>query len=401
MNTYQRDTVKTVLHGFKTSSYVGKSDRNLRTDRLAPGPFIDSTRKGHTLPTFEDLLDGLQRLPAGLDARGLTQCLSWYLNIRDTFTPKLELNVIHTQSLIRALREPLKPFGPQNLDRNALEEWRDKGTFETLEIESKKYGYKDITAQANALRRTQLHLNLDEDDVSMSLTIPVRRVLMFPFLALHGVASIALKMGIQKAENREAAREVEATKRALEARWTAEEEVVEENKTEELQVDEAAMKPATMQTQQPYRIPKRPHPVDTDMLSVHKKRAPNTDLRNESVPRRLSPAPTRSHDMTYRTLSWQAPTVPSSAYAPPYQQQQHGQPDVYGRRDYQVRQPEPRSSDPHPYPGRSGVPGGSFGHGGQYPQPSPAYKQHSGQHSGQHAPPGPLYDRHGNVIQRW
>jgi hypothetical protein len=112
LNNYQRDTVKTVIVGFKTSSYKGKSDRNLRTEHLVSGPHIKSLRKGYTLPTFEDLVRGLQRLPSGLDARGLSQCLSWYLNICDSFSPKLELNVLHAQSLIRALRQPLKPFGP-------------------------------------------------------------------------------------------------------------------------------------------------------------------------------------------------------------------------------------------------------------------------------------------------
>jgi hypothetical protein len=97
MNSYQRDTVKTVLPGFKTATYKGKADRDLRVDHLAPGPHIEKTRKGFTLPTFEDLVHGLQRLPSGLDARGLTQCLSWYLNMRDSFTPKLALNVLHSR----------------------------------------------------------------------------------------------------------------------------------------------------------------------------------------------------------------------------------------------------------------------------------------------------------------
>jgi hypothetical protein len=215
MNNYQRDLVKIALPGFKTTSYKGKSDRNLRTDHLAPGRTVE--RRGHTLPTFDDLLRGLQRLPSGLDARGLTQCLSWYINNRDTFTPKLELNVLHTQSLIRALREPLKPFGPQNLDRNALEVWRDKDTFETVEIEEKSHNYKGVASASNECRRSQLHLNLDEDDVSMVLDLPVRHILLFPGLAIcHGMTSAALQMGIRKTENHKATREGGAMKRELE-----------------------------------------------------------------------------------------------------------------------------------------------------------------------------------------
>lgn len=287
MNGYQRDAVKTAIPGFKTSTHKGKSDRNLRTDELKPGQFVEATRKGFTLPTFEDLVRGLKRLPSGLDARGLSQCLSWYLNIRDTFNPKLELNVLHTQSLIRALRQPLKPYGPQNLDRNALEEWRSNGTFEFVEIENSEHVPGGNIFDMLAPKRSRLHLNLDNESVSMDLTLPIRHVLTLPFLALHGVVSEALKYGIDKADNRQEARIGATAQRSLEAKLAA---------TAAAQADEEMCEPpdqsrwptpSTAQDLQEHqahpRIPKRPLPIQPGQLSVHKRAKPDTIPSQPSI----------------------------------------------------------------------------------------------------------------------
>jgi hypothetical protein len=444
MNNYQRDLVKIALPGFKTTSYRGKSDRNLRTDHLAPGRTVE--RRGHTLPTFDDLLRGLQRLPSGLDARGLTQCLSWYINNRDTFTPKLELNVLHTQSLIRALREPLKPFGPQNLDRNALEEWRDKDTFETVEIEEKSHNYKGVASGSNEHRRSQLHLNLDEDDVSMVLDLPVRHILLFPGLAIcHGMASAALQMGIQKAENRQAAREGEATKRELEKKWAAGKEDVEEE--EHMEVDNPVAALPAVELQQLYRMPKRPLPVEVGSLSAHMKPAIPIGPRNPSAPRlhapapprllapapprSLAPLPPRPAYTTYTNRRWVAPGVDfayapyhqSSANAPSHQssgygplhgsyasldqqqQQQQMQPAPHPRRVYQ----DPRTSDPRQNGRPTPFTRPTAGYGEQYVPPSHGYDQYTPRY--QYLPRGyeydqrPLreheYDQYGNVVRRW
>jgi hypothetical protein len=338
MNNYQRDLVKTALPGFKTASYKGKSDRNLRVDRLAPGPHIESTRKGYTLPTFEELVRGLHRLPSGLDARGLTQCISWYLNIRDTFTPKLELNVLHTQSLIRALREPLKPFGPQNLDRNALQEWKTTGTFETVEIEDKKHDHTRVTAVPERQCRTQMHMNLDKDDVSMNVTLPIRHVLTFPFLALHGVISEALKMGIRKAEMRRAARtEGEVENASEQASQDKDVDVIAEEKEVS-----SLVQPESEEPKKPYRIPKRTRPDEQQQLPAPKRPYASTGYRE------LAPAPPRS-DSGHLSRAWNAP-APSSAYAPP----PTGQESVYSRRDFAARQSEPRRGGGRPYNRSSG-----------------------------------------------
>lgn len=275
MNNYQRDTVKTVLPGFKTTSYKGKADKNLRTDGLAPGPYIESMRKGLVLPTFEDLVQGLQRLPSGLDARGLTQCLTWYLNIRHTFTPKLELNVLHTQSLIRALRQPLKPFGPQNLDRNALEEFRGKGTFETVGIENNAQLPGGNVPNMLALERSRMHLNLDDYSVSMDLTLPVRHVLTLPFIALHKVVEEALKFGIDKAENRREARTGDAAQKALEAKFAAGAAAQFDEEMEDGPDQGRSPTPAAVpEHEAPTRVAKRPLSIQADQLSSHKKTKP-------------------------------------------------------------------------------------------------------------------------------
>jgi hypothetical protein len=387
MNGYQRDTVKTALPGFKTTSYQGKSDRNLRTDCFEPGPHIQSIRKGYSLPTFDDLVRGLQRLPSGLDARGLTQSLAWYLRNRDSFTPRLELNVLHTQSLIRALREPLKPFGPQNLDRNALEEWRNKGTFEALELEDGNQVYGGVAAKLGPSGRTILRLNLDKDEVSMDLTLPIRHVFTFPFLALHGVVSEALKMGISKAENRQKARHGVAKRREHGREKLA--NTAEANEGEFDKEEKIPTYSTTEGLQTPYRTPKRPIPVDVDLLSSHKKPKTLTDPR-PSLPLHMF-APAAPHPlassyapgMSIMSRNWND-FAPSSAYAP----QQQGQEDVYGRRDYQAWQPDALQGETRPF-GRSSLPGEygyegqttvgtGYHHRGQTPSGSGYY--HQGQH---------------------
>jgi hypothetical protein len=326
MNQYQRDAVKTEMPDFKTVGYNGIGDRNLRTEHLTTGPYIHAVRKGHSLPTFEDLVRGLRRLPDGLDARGLTQCLSWYINMRDTFMPKLEMNVLHAQSLIRALRQPLKPFGPQNLDRNALEQWQTTGTVDSVEVEDNPY--QPLPAMKST-RRMQLHLKLDKDEVSLNFTLPISRILTFPFLALHGVVEEAFKVGIDKAERR---RE-ETAKRAMEAEWVAKAAAWFPMVTAE--VHNAPAQPTSKVFQDPYRIPKRPLPVETEQLA-----AQATVSRVMSPPRGpaagrfrpIVPAPPRptmsSHPqgLAYSSWTWNAPG-PTLASAPQYQ----GQPDEYGR----------------------------------------------------------------------
>ncbi|KAF2027090.1 hypothetical protein EK21DRAFT_72727 [Setomelanomma holmii] len=337
----QRDTVKTSIPGFKTGSHKGKSDRNLRTDQLDMGPHIKAMRKGFTLPTFQDLLRGLQKLPAGLDARDLTQCLAWYIGICESFTPKLDLNVLHTQSLVRALRQPLKPFGPQNLDRNALEEWRSKGCFDDFKIEHKQRHPHQTNCTTDSLPRSQLHLNLDTEEILLNHTFPIRHMLTFPFVALHRVVSEALKLGIEKAELRQASRQQEVAKSKLEAKWaarrssSAEVEMADEESQVKEEPADVPSAPAVPDPNKPYRMPKCPHLEEPDLQ-------PPRGTKIPAGPRMLAPAPPRQHSSHPQhggpsSRPWSVPALPWAENLRPSEQDA-----IYGRQNQATRPPDPR-----------------------------------------------------------
>ncbi|KAJ4321630.1 hypothetical protein N0V94_002830 [Neodidymelliopsis sp. IMI 364377] len=218
MNQIQRDDVKLVLPGFRTSGHECVEDPDAYTNHLTPGAYLEKKLKGYTVPTFEDLLRGLSYLPSGMDARELTQCLSWYLGVRDTFHPKLELSVLHTQALTRALRLPLELIGSQNLDKIALQEWQDNGTFEKVKIMSNEpdtAAHKNGTNDAAQPRRSQAIFDISDNliDLKLHVNISIRHVLTFPFLALHGAVGEALQLGVRTSERRRIAREGPITPR--------------------------------------------------------------------------------------------------------------------------------------------------------------------------------------------
>ncbi|USP75538.1 hypothetical protein yc1106_02812 [Curvularia clavata] len=206
MNTFQRDSFKKVIPGFKSDTFNLKHDRNLHTLHLSPGKYIIDMSGGFTVPTLDDITRGLRHLASGLDARCMTECLDWYLSWRNAFTPPLQLNVLQVQALSRALRVPLRPFGPQNLDLNALAEWKEKGRFEERPVARRAL----IQSTVNRLRtdgdieekKNQISINLSTEKVKLHFQFPIRHVLTFPFLALHGVVGEGLKLGIAKAEKR-------------------------------------------------------------------------------------------------------------------------------------------------------------------------------------------------------
>lgn len=209
MNQLQRDTVQRSLPGFKTIGYEGKGDSAMRVDQLKPGAYLEKKIKGYTVPTFDDLLRGLKFVPTGPDARGLTQCLTWYLEICDTFQPRLDLNVLHAQALIRALKMPSQPVGTQDLNRYALQHWREDKGFKKIDTVNKGpretyEGRKEEIASKSASERAVV--NIRTETIRTEVSIPLRNILAFPFLALHGVVSAGLKMGIDKAEQRRATR---------------------------------------------------------------------------------------------------------------------------------------------------------------------------------------------------
>jgi hypothetical protein len=218
MNQIQRDDVKLALPGFKTSGHECVEDSDAYTNHLTPGVYLEKKLKGYTVSTFEDLLRGLSCLPSGIDARELTQCLRWYLGVRDTFHPKLELSVLHTQALTRALRLPLEPIGSQNLDKLSLQGWQDKGTFEKVRIMSNEPDtteHKNETNDTAQPKRSQAIFDITNDpiDLKLHVNLPIRNILTFPFLAIHGVISEALQLGISNSERRRVAREGPVTPR--------------------------------------------------------------------------------------------------------------------------------------------------------------------------------------------
>ncbi|ORY11071.1 hypothetical protein BCR34DRAFT_588204 [Clohesyomyces aquaticus] len=136
--------------------YEGRPCRNLYTDDLVASELVQKC--GYSLPTFDDLLKGLVYLPDGLDARGLTEALAWYVQHRNLFSPRLLFNVMHTRDLVRALQIPLKPIGKRNLDKTALEDWRANGTFEKREVAKLPRTFWEMEeAKAGLPERVSLH----------------------------------------------------------------------------------------------------------------------------------------------------------------------------------------------------------------------------------------------------
>jgi hypothetical protein len=367
INQAQRDMVKGIIKGFKTDVLNGKHERNLYTDHFTLGQYLEVNRPGFTLPTFDDLLRGLHHLPSGLDARGLTECLSWYLNFRDSFTPKLDLNVLHAQALIRALRLSLKPFGPQNLDCNALKEWKEKGCFEERKVYYEPAKPTPTTREAGDQRRTQMHMNLNDHEVQLDLTLPLRHVLTFPFLALHSVVGAALKMGIDKAENRQAEREGAEGRRRLEAKWAA-----RLAGDPELDEDESNDKPAAVEVEEqqeeslmevkkePNRIPKRSiTPADLRTLAPMPKKSMASSPKDatDTLPPHIPTGPCADQpllamDSAYLTRDY-GTRAPSPAYTAD---------SAYGRRGCEPQRPtdqrDPSSRGGRPYArGRGGYQG--------------------------------------------
>jgi hypothetical protein len=215
MNQIQRDTVIRILPNFKTTDYEDKEDPNLYTDQLKPGAYLEKKFKGYILPAFDDLLRGLTSLSQESDAGPLTQCLSWYLRVCNAFTPKLELNVLHAQALIRALRQPSNHIGKPNQNRFALHQWKVRGTFPSnehmalMEITAESKGH----FQQRLPPKTSLDVRSEPIRLELQVDIPIRHVLTFPFLALHGVVAEAFKVGIHKAETQKALRSSTTTPR--------------------------------------------------------------------------------------------------------------------------------------------------------------------------------------------
>jgi hypothetical protein len=128
------------------------------------------------------------------------------VNIKDLFSPPLEINVLHTQSLVRALRIPLKVHGQRNLDKIALEEWRRNERFVEREVKSEMWKTEKGGAEKEKLEKSKVEICLEEATVKMHVKVKLRHVLMFPFLCMVGMAAKGVEMGVRKAEKTKAER---------------------------------------------------------------------------------------------------------------------------------------------------------------------------------------------------
>ncbi|KAL5457921.1 hypothetical protein PMIN06_003641 [Paraphaeosphaeria minitans] len=216
VNQFFRDVLKHEVSDFKVSNFQGKPDRNLYTDHLRPSKLLNGSRYGFVVPTFGQLLEGLVYLPVGLDARGLTQCLAWYLDLRDTFTPRLDLNVLHAQSLMRALQMPLRPYEPRDLDKLALQEWKENEQFAKRRADEQESSDADrVDHSPKQLTRSRVTINTDTETLGVDVVVKLRHILTFPYLAIGRMLCKAFELGIEKAESRKVAREAEeATEKA-------------------------------------------------------------------------------------------------------------------------------------------------------------------------------------------
>jgi hypothetical protein len=214
LNQVLRDTLGHVLPSNKPSdsAYESRSNRNIYTDHLRPGKYVEQMCGGYVVPTFDDLLRGLKYIPTGLDARDLTQCLVWYLHIKEMFSPPLEMNVLHTQSLIRALQQPLVAHGLRNLDKIALEEWKRDGKFTEEEVKGETYRYERQSQEKRKSVKSKMEIAVHDESIKIQVSLPLRHVFMFPFLAMIGMASKGIQVGVAKAEERRTARMAQKSK---------------------------------------------------------------------------------------------------------------------------------------------------------------------------------------------
>lgn len=180
-----------------------------------------------TVPTLSHLLTSLTHLPTSLAVRHLTTSLKWYAANKHTFTPPLDLNVLHTRALVQALCIPLRECGPQNVDAVVLAVWREGGG--RVVGEELKSGVKlggggatgaagvafgggariggEEGGELEKAGKSRVRINVPSGDVEADVVLRVGSVLLMPYFAVGGMVCVALEMGIGKAEGRRRERE--------------------------------------------------------------------------------------------------------------------------------------------------------------------------------------------------
>jgi hypothetical protein len=178
---------------------LGTPCLNLHT--LGMGGIKATYGRGYIVPMYESLVAGLKLLPTGSDARELTNCTTWYLQHRDLFTPWLELNIPHTQSLVRALRQPLEPAGGRNMDALGSEEWTKNKKFSGIRPEGTEITKKMPTLeQESRPKNSRLTVSTATSKVSVDVNVRLCHVLLFPFLTIMGVTGEYWKLEKRRVE---------------------------------------------------------------------------------------------------------------------------------------------------------------------------------------------------------
>lgn len=158
------------------------------------------------MPSFEQLVEGVRRMPVGIGRRHLSSVLEWYVGVRDSFTPRLELNVLHTRALVQAMRFPLRRYGPQNVDAAVLSSYRRGGGDAIFGPIPMPLSLSSSLPSSNSgnkkLKRSKITLNVPRQTVEVEVLLRVGSVLLMPYLGVGGLVCAALEWGVGRAEGR-------------------------------------------------------------------------------------------------------------------------------------------------------------------------------------------------------
>lgn len=159
-----------------------------------------------SVPSFEQLVEGVRRMPVGIGRRHLSSVLEWYVGVRDAFTPRLELNVLHARALVQAMRFPLRRYGPQNVDAAVLSSYRRGGGDAIsgpvpvplpLPLSSLSSSNSQVKRE-----KSRITLNVPRQTVQVEVSLRVGSVLLMPYFGVGGLFCAALEWGVGRAEGR-------------------------------------------------------------------------------------------------------------------------------------------------------------------------------------------------------
>ena len=190
-------------------------------------------------------------------------------------------------------------FRVQRKDEATLEGGRQNGLIVEGKDKTSMLRSEHQPLQMDTSKKSRIELNVDDESFKLHLQLSLRHIFTFPFLAMIGMASKGIEMGVGEAEENRATR-ISQTKMDNGADKKG-------ATTVGLREDSATIaqqpKERTRGLSPSYRIPKRPRPFEEDdTANPPAKRMMTDSPRISSVPRRLSsprfvtPSPSsRSH----------------------------------------------------------------------------------------------------------